>query len=107
MHTADEIPVYDRGYEWWLMTEAKARNPKLKLYALPWAFPGCNGGSFMLEIVWYVMCCENYAGIGSNPYENVSVTADYVTKWVRGANSTYGLHIDYGIDVTCVVCCVV
>ena len=30
---------YTRGYEWWLMTEAKKRNPGIKLYGLPWAFP--------------------------------------------------------------------
>ena len=30
---------YTRGYEWWLMKEAKARNPEIKLYGLPWAWP--------------------------------------------------------------------
>ena len=28
------------GYEWWLMKEAKARNPALQLYGLPWGWPG-------------------------------------------------------------------
>merc|ERR1719428_569871 len=31
---------YQRGYEWWLMKEAKARNPHIKLYGLPWGWPG-------------------------------------------------------------------
>ena len=31
---------YNRGYEWWLMKEAKARNPDIKLYGLPWGWPG-------------------------------------------------------------------
>ena len=26
---------YARGYEWWLMNEAKKRNPDLKLYGAP------------------------------------------------------------------------
>ena len=30
---------YTRGYEWILMQQAKARNPAIKLYGLPWAFP--------------------------------------------------------------------
>jgi hypothetical protein len=27
MHTASETPNFNRGYEWWLMSEAKKRNP--------------------------------------------------------------------------------
>ena len=61
------------------MQEAKARNPAIKLFALPWTFPG-----------WLA------EGEGDNsPYDHPKVTADYVCQWVRGANSTYGLHIDY------------
>ncbi len=44
MHAATETPNYLRGYEWWLMTEAKKRNPDVVLYGLPWAFPGCTWG---------------------------------------------------------------
>src|SRR6266496_1286592 len=32
------------GYEFWLAQQAKARNPKLKLYGLTWAAPGWIGG---------------------------------------------------------------
>ena len=54
MHTADD-ENYQRGYEWWLMVEAKKvwvqlvwvfvlqsllqRNPNIKLYGLSWAYP--------------------------------------------------------------------
>ena len=62
MHSAGD-ENYERGYEWWLMTEAKKvgpckdaifggmqccgsvlfvfsqRNPDIKLYALSWAYP--------------------------------------------------------------------
>ena len=31
MHSKDDLD-YERGYEWWLMTEAKKRNPDIKLY---------------------------------------------------------------------------
>ena len=39
MHNNHTIDL-DTGYEWWLMKEAKTRNPEIKLYGLPWAFPG-------------------------------------------------------------------
>ena len=29
---------YERGYEWWLMQEAKKRNPNIQLYGLAWTF---------------------------------------------------------------------
>ena len=32
VHGPDDVPNFDRGYEWWLMKEAKARNPDIKLY---------------------------------------------------------------------------
>ncbi|GAA4801663.1 ricin-type beta-trefoil lectin domain protein [Olivibacter ginsenosidimutans] len=42
MRTPDELNG-DRGYEWWLMAEAKKRNPDIKLYALAWGAPGWVG----------------------------------------------------------------
>ncbi|XP_002122521.2 galactocerebrosidase [Ciona intestinalis] len=68
---------YTRGYEWWLMKEAKSRNPNIKLVGLPWAFPGWIGQG----TVW--------------PYKNREVTAQYITKWVLGAKSEHNLAIDY------------
>ena len=32
------------GYEWWLMEQAKALNPNIKLYGLAWGAPGWIGG---------------------------------------------------------------
>src|SRR5580704_18878230 len=34
------------GYEWWLMEQAKARNPNIKLYGLAWGAPGWIGSTF-------------------------------------------------------------
>uniref|UniRef100_A0A0B7AM96 galactosylceramidase n=1 Tax=Arion vulgaris TaxID=1028688 RepID=A0A0B7AM96_9EUPU len=68
---------YERGYEWWLMVEAKKRNPDIKLYALPWGFPGWIGQGT------------------SSPYTNNNVTADYVVRWINGAKTYYNLTIDY------------
>ena len=38
MHTADDLNYY-RGYEYWLMAEAKKRNPMIRFYGLSWGFP--------------------------------------------------------------------
>ncbi|XP_043553098.1 galactocerebrosidase isoform X3 [Chiloscyllium plagiosum] len=68
---------YSRGYEWWLMKEAKKRNPNIKLIGLPWAFPG-------------------WIGCGTNwPYTCPDKTAYYVASWIHGAKSYHNLDIDY------------
>ena len=35
-----------RGYEFWLMAEARKRNPQIILDCLPWAYPDCVGKRF-------------------------------------------------------------
>ncbi len=38
----------NRGYEWWIMEQAKARNPNIKLVGLAWGAPGWIGnGTFL------------------------------------------------------------
>ncbi|XP_012682078.1 galactocerebrosidase-like [Clupea harengus] len=68
---------YFRGYEWWLMKEAKKRNPDITLIGLPWAFPHWVG-----------------KGQGS-PYHFPDVTASYVVSWIIGAKQYHDLDIDY------------
>ncbi|XP_077179527.1 galactocerebrosidase isoform X2 [Paroedura picta] len=68
---------YFRGYEWWLMKEAKKRNPNIKLIGLPWAFPGWIGKG------------ENW------PYDHPDVTAYYIVSWILGAKRFHDLDIDY------------
>ncbi|XP_012942715.1 galactocerebrosidase [Aplysia californica] len=68
---------YQRGYEWWLMKEAKKRNPDIKLYALPWGFPGWIGQGHR------------------SPWTNVNVTADYIVRWINGAKVHHDLNIDF------------
>lgn len=63
---------YNRGYEWWLMEQAKLRNPNIKLYGLEWGGEGWfNGG------VW--------------SQDNIN----YIISWIRHAESDHNLHIDY------------
>ncbi|XP_028633118.1 galactocerebrosidase [Grammomys surdaster] len=68
---------YFRGYEWWLMKEAKKRNPNIILMGLPWSFPGWLGKGF------------------SWPYVNLQLTAYYVVRWILGAKHYHDLDIDY------------
>ncbi|KAM4013968.1 galactocerebrosidase isoform 2-T2 [Anomaloglossus baeobatrachus] len=76
MHYPDD-QNYFRGYEWWLMKEAKKRNPAIQLVGLPWAFPG-------------------WIGNGKNwPYDFPDVTAYYVVSWIIGAKQYHDLDIDY------------
>jgi len=72
MHTKTD-ENYNRGYEWWLMEEAKKRNPLIKLDATAWSAPAWVGnGNFWSQD-----------------------TADYLSKWILGAKSAHGLDIDY------------
>ena len=62
----------DRGYEWWIMEQAKARNPNIKLAALAWGAPGWLGnGDFMS-----------------------TDTINYLVDWV-GCAKQHNLTIDY------------
>ncbi|XP_030069927.1 galactocerebrosidase isoform X2 [Microcaecilia unicolor] len=76
MHYEDDENFF-RGYEWWLMKEAKKRNPNITLIGLPWAFPGWIGRG------------ENW------PYDFPDITAYYVVSWIIGAKQYHDLDIDY------------
>jgi O-glycosyl hydrolase len=72
MHTASD-ENYHRGYEWWLMEQAKARNPRIKLAALPWGAPH-----------W----------VGNGNYWSQDMIG-YMVKWLKHAKSDHHLTIDY------------
>jgi O-glycosyl hydrolase len=72
MHTATDEND-NRGYEWWLMEQAKARNPRIKLAALPWGAPH-----------W----------VGNGNYWSKDMI-DYTIKWLKHAQSDHHLTIDY------------
>ena len=42
-HTRDDLN-YSRGYTWWILQEAKKRNPALTLDGAAWSAPGWIGG---------------------------------------------------------------
>jgi galactosylceramidase len=48
---------FERGYEWWLMKEAKKRNPEIILDCLPWGAPGWigKGNLFSQDMIDYLI----------------------------------------------------
>ena len=62
----------DRGYEWWIMEQAKARNPAIKLLGLPWGAPGWIGNGTFLS----------------------SDLSGYLVSWLDCAKQ-HGLTLDY------------
>ena len=72
MHTSKDLN-YHRGYEYWLMTEAKKRNPAVRTYVLSWGVPGWVGDG-------------NYFSAPNIVYQ---------TNFVKGARDAHNLTIDY------------
>jgi galactosylceramidase len=64
---------FDRGYEWWLMEQARARNPNIQLDVTAWSAPGWVGSG-------------NFFSQG---------TATYLTDYITGAKSVHGLDLNY------------
>ena len=60
-----------RGYELWLMAEARKRNPQMILECLPWAYPDWIGNRFSQE------------------------SADWFAAFLEVARKNYGLDLDW------------
>lgn len=62
-----------RGYEWWLMEEARKRNPKVILEILPWGAPGWVGKDSLYT----------------------PKMADYVARFIEAGRKDHHLDINY------------
>ncbi len=70
------------GYEFWLMEQAKARNPNIKLYGLAWGAPGWIGGGnfWSTDMINYLVSWLNCA-------KSDGLTINYLGGWnERGYN---------------------
>ena len=70
------------GYEWWLMNQAKARNPNIKLYGLAWGAPGWIGGGnfWSADMINYLVSWLDCA-------KSHGLTINYLGGWnERGYN---------------------
>lgn len=71
-HTRSDLN-FNRGYEFWLMKEAKKRNPDIILDVLPWGAP-----------YW----------IGNGKFYSDDMP-EYIAQFLKGAKTVHGLDIDY------------
>ncbi|MEU4744372.1 ricin-type beta-trefoil lectin domain protein [Actinosynnema sp. NPDC023658] len=62
----------NRGYEWWIAEQARARNPNIKLVALPWGAPGWLGTFLSRDTIDYLL-----SWLGCAKQHNLSI--DYFT----------------------------
>ena len=77
MHTRDDLN-YHRGYMWWIMQQARARNPSLTLTATPWSAP---------------------AWVGNGEFWSQD-TADYDVKFLEGLRKVYGIEVTSSAHAT-------
>jgi Glycosyl hydrolase family 59 len=72
------------GYNWWLMEQAKARNPNIKLYGLAWGAPGwISGGFWSTDTINYLVSWLNCA-------KSHGLTINYLGGWnERGYNISW------------------
>ena len=69
---------FDRGYEGWLMREARQRNPEVYLDVLQWGAPGWIGGE------------------GDNRRKFYSQdNADFIAAFIQGTRKYQGVAVDY------------
>ncbi|MEY9936939.1 ricin-type beta-trefoil lectin domain protein [Streptacidiphilus sp. MAP5-3] len=85
-HTKGTVDC-NQGYEWWLMEQAKQRNPAIKLYGLAWGAPGwIDGGSgnfWSSDTINYLLSWLGCA-------KSHGLTMDYLGGWnERGYNATW------------------
>lgn len=82
MHTRTDLSC-DRGFEWWLLREARLRNPSIVTYGLLWGMPGwvdnqtnrrpegfdwkhVYGSDMILYLTEWVRCAENFQNTSIN-----------------------------------------
>ena len=86
---------FHRGYEWWLMCEAKKRNPKIYLDVLQWGAPHWIGDKDFPdvgdpnELKWPERMPRNRQKFYTQD------NADFVAAFIRGAKEYHGLDINY------------
>ena len=72
----EDAAAYNRGWEWWLLTEAKKRNPDLVTMALSWGVPGWIGNQ-TVDSYW--------------SDDNI----EFHVRWVRGLWKHHGVQLDW------------
>lgn len=81
-----EAAYFNRGYEWWLIEEAKKRNPDIKIEILQWGAPGWIDSFYSKEnaefIVKYIEGLKKYHDIAVN-YTGIRNEVMYSIPWIK------------------------
>jgi O-glycosyl hydrolase len=81
------------GYEFWLMQQAKARNPNIKFYGLAWAAPGWVGSTF------WTTNTINYLNSWLGCAKADGVPVSYLGGWnERGYNASWYEQLRAALD---------
>jgi galactosylceramidase len=86
---------FQRGYEWWLMREAKKRNAGIRLDILQWGAPDWIGDQDFPDagdpnaLAWDQRIPRNRQKFFTRD------NADFIAGFIQGAKQYHGLDIDY------------
>lgn len=89
-HTRDDLNCH-RGYEWWLLEEARKRNPDVVTFALSWAVPEWIGNdtyyshdNIAYHISWLKCARDAHPNIGSIDYMGAWNERSWgTTTWIK------------------------
>jgi hypothetical protein len=82
----------NRGYQWWLMKEARKRNPGIIIYAQQWSAPGWLDGVWTQENIdynlSYLKCAEQHG-----------LKIDYIGGWnEKGFDPDWFIELDKALE---------
>ena len=107
MHTEDDPPSFKRGWIFWLLQEARQRNPDLKVGGLAWSWPGWTRGSVDKKVSYLVTWAKGMQA-------NYNVTVDFMglqnEATITGGNPAFGVALRTALDTagfteTLIDCC--
>ena len=78
-----------RGYEFWLMAEARKRNPKVILDGLPWSYPGWLAGRFTQDSADWLVA---FLDVARKQYE-------LEVDWLAAAQNENGTDRDWIVKI--------
>ena len=82
---------FNRGYEYWLMSEARRRNPDIFLDILQWGAPGWAGDKLEADLRKQGLDEQKIDAKKFYTQDN----ADFIAAFIRGAKMYYNLDINY------------
>ena len=100
MHTENDLNM-ERGYEGWLLAQAKARNPAIKTCKYTVIHMDFVASCVRPLVTWDIVdglawAYPSWVGNGTgSPYGAPALSTRYLVNWVQGIMSSWGVGIDY------------